>query len=247
MRHLFGNYDIVRLPPAPPQVFIADELDPRLTLAARHLNSFIAENSAKKYLPLGVALFGAADLVAKRAGGGATAWSESRSAKHIWKDTLLALNCKLSWRSKLQCFIISPPPELENIIITGLAAASHLYDAARDAGVAHCNPLQIRTATRLRDAVSLFRPKLRTGSVRTTRKPADVAKVVTALRARCPPNVAMLFELMAEGLARVSEEARLTVFDWGRYGFQQKSPLPTKATASTARSGNLSASRSGHE
>jgi hypothetical protein len=192
------------------------------------LDPFLATTSAKKYLRRGVALFGALELVRHRTGACVDAWSLPHLSTQLWKTTLKALGCRLIRRFKYRCYLVIPPEHLYDSIVTGLAAASHLYDGACDAGVAQFNPLQIKTPSKRGDTVSLFRPKRRVGSVRTTRKPADVAKVLAALRERCPANVAMLFELMAEGFARVSEEAHLSVWDWAKFGFEQTIATPNK-------------------
>lgn len=228
MRDLLANAEIVRGPDASPHVFIADKPSIQLTHGARNLGNFIAATSAKKYLRHGTALFGALELVARQTQTPVDAWSPPHLSKHLWRSTLEALGCRLTWRPKFECYLVTPPEHLHNQIITGLAAASHLYDAAREAGVALYNPLLTRFPINGGDPSSLFRPRLEIGSVRTTRKPADVARVLQALRASCPPQVIMLFELMAVGLARVSEQARLSVWDWAQSGFDLTLATPNK-------------------
>ncbi|HEX8584237.1 MAG TPA: hypothetical protein VF680_07495 [Allosphingosinicella sp.] len=228
MQNLLANVDIVRGPDARPHVFIGNKLSIQLTQGARGLDNFVAVTSAKKYLRQGAALFGALELVAQQTQAEVDAWSPPHLSKHLWRGMLEALGCRLIWRPKFLCYVVTPPEHLHGEVVTGLAAASHLYDAAREAGVALYNPLVTRLPEKRGDTVSLFRPKIVTGSVRTTRKPADVAQVLAAIRTTCPPHVNMLFELMAVGLARVSEQARLSVWDWAQSGFDLAIATPNK-------------------
>lgn len=228
MSHLLANADILRGPDSSLHVFIADKLSIQLTHGARNLHNFVAVTSAKKYLRRGAALFGALEIVARQTRTPVDAWSPPHLSKHLWRKTLEALGCRLVRRPKFKCYVVTPPEHLHSEIVTGLAAASHLYDAAREAGVALYNPLVIGVPQNQRDTVSLFRPKIQFGSVRTTRKPVDVARVLAAIRTTCPPHINMLFELMAVGLARLSEQARLSVWDWAKSGFDHAIATPNK-------------------
>lgn len=228
MHELLANAEIVRGPDRSPHVFIGDKLSIQLTHGARGLDNFVAATSAKKYLRRGAALFGALEMVATQTQTQVDAWSPPYLSKHLWRNMLEALGCRLVRRQKFECYVVIPPDHLHSEIVTGLAAASHLYDAAREADVALYNPLVTAVPVKGSDKVSLFRPQLEIGSVRTTRKPADVERVLAAIRGTCPSQVTMLFELMAVGLARLSEQARLTVGDWARSGFDLTIATPNK-------------------
>lgn len=227
MDSLLKNFEILSAPHAPPQILIGGALCPNLTLAARNLDRYIAKSSVKTYSRVGVAMFGAVEATRLQQRADADAWSPTHISKQLWQETLVQLGCRLEHQIG-GYYHVTPPEHLHNAVVTGLSAASHLYNAAREIGVTDCNPLQIRDPVKRREPVSRFRAKLSAGSVRTTREPADVAQVIKALRAKCPPQVVMLFELMSEGLARLSEQAKLTVWDWAQFDFQQSIATPNK-------------------
>lgn len=225
---ILSNFDIIESASGQPQVILGGEIDVPLTLAARSLHTHISLGSIPSYLRAGAALFGAVDAVRRRSGSTTTAWSEPRLAKLLWRETLEAMGCSLKYSDEKKYYLVTPPAGRDSVVRKGLSAAMHLYSCAVEREVAALNPLKIREPMFRGDPVSLFRLPMTVGSVRTTKQPPDVNAVLACLRGNVPVNVEMMFELMAEGLARIMEQATLTVWDWAQHDFGPLIATPDK-------------------
>lgn len=207
----------------PVQLFGPDGLpDARLTDAARHMTAHVSQNSLPKYLRGTAAMLDAQQRLLDRNPHLEDMWSETALATEMWRDVLISMGLEPKWSSREGCYYMSVADDQFDRCNIGLNGLYVLYQSAMDrklyAGAE--NPLAcIRKTARSgrRAARAIFRIKREKARALRTQLPAIVERVRRAGRNAnrpWPAAVRMLVDVMIEGLARLSEQIRLTLRDW---------------------------------
>ncbi len=207
----------------PPQIVGMDHLpDVTATDAARHLRSYVSERSVSKYRRGAAAMMAAYQRYAAANPNSPSIWEAAPITSTLWNDVLKDLGFQPRWSSKEGCFYLTVDDAQFDRISSGLNGLTTLYQSAIDRHlyIDSRNPLEsLTTISRpgRRTVKSLFRIKRDRPRTLRTQLPAIVERIrragASATR-KWPPSVALLIDLMIEGLARLSEQIALTLKDW---------------------------------
>jgi hypothetical protein len=193
-----------------------------LTEAIRHLTSHASERTSAKYLRSSIRMFDAALQLAGENAHASGPFEEPELVQILWKDLLKALGATIRWQARSKHYSVTVPPDLFDRVKSGLYGAFLVYEVLRERKLyAHRNPLATTSPQKGGFGKAPVRSLFCLNDDQPHRRPAEQPIPVELIRRAgrtakrpWPPAVACLFDVMAEGLARLSEQIALTVADW---------------------------------
>lgn len=161
-----------------------------------------------------------------------TPWSSPTDVQKLFADMLRSLRATITPSTTEKGVLhVEVPPEMTDKVTQLICGTYHFYSAAELAGVYQMpNPFEIPEEDRVRRRVPggqpgqpwpettgrfRFRIPASTGSALRTDSSESLPLIVPALISfGVPTAIVMMIKVMIEGLARILEQCRLTVWDW---------------------------------
>lgn len=220
------------------EIFLGDRLVPRLCGAANLMQETrLASSTVMPYLRGTLALFDQEIRAATRPAPGRSPWGPPDEVRALMEDTLRHMGASLEI-SLVEPGVVSVyvNPEHHDRVARLVFGSPHFYEALIRAGhYAYPNPFVIpvnqrrpaviprtvgvrgREGASWRDARLYFRLVDRNQAGPRMDDPDMIGRILPALAAYgVPAPIWQLFATQIEGLARISEEVRLSLLDWWR-------------------------------